>query len=209
MTAPEFRNKGHFSEMMNFAFQELNRGLVDFIFLLPQTPDLIALYEKFGFKPAFKQPLKRITHFKSEEQVAHLSEPAIPTAYNFYLQASSGYNGIIQSETQFAFNVLSVKQEGGEFLALIEENKIVAVCFVLLHDNEVRILDLITTENHFMEKMLVALKARYNVNSFLLTTSLLSSVDGETVSALAVISPKSSLKYKDLSESYLSLMMNE
>lgn len=203
MTKPEKRNAGHMGLLFQFAFQELHKQQVELVFLIPQNECLFEMYSKYGFKPAFIQARKTL-------QLPFFNEQAIlPTthdAYAFYLEVMSRHKTIVQTYKQFEFVYKSILQEGGELLAIQMNATVEAICFVLPHQNTVRVLDVVALNQPAFERMLGAVSTKYNVSEAIVSSYLLP--ENNYIGMAQLLQP-TNLQFKFVQTAYLSLMLNE
>lgn len=205
MTAPAFRNQGHMKRMFEFALKELAQRDIDFVFLIPQTPDLIIMYDKLGFTPAFKQSQKNVQLPLSSND---LIIPSSTDAYAFYNKAMQNKASILQSKSQFDFITNIFRQEGGELYAVYENQQIQAFCFVLPQLNELRILDLVCVDDKYSQLLLGALHTKYKVDTAVVSTYVDDAELKPNIAMVYILQP-TKISLTDLDHAYLSLMMNE
>ncbi|GHT06264.1 hypothetical protein AGMMS49525_14370 [Bacteroidia bacterium] len=50
MTHPDYRHKGYMNQLLTTALSSLKERACDYVFLIPQSPELAATYAKYGFQ---------------------------------------------------------------------------------------------------------------------------------------------------------------
>jgi hypothetical protein len=203
MTAPSERNKGHMQELLEFAFKELQQTKISFVFLIPQEPYLFNVYSKFGFKKAFLVDKKEL---ELPETQTNYFEPDTIKAYEFYSEYYKDKNLVVQSYAQFEFIYNTIKLEGGNILAIGENNSIKGLCLCVNTEGRVRALDFLSPDNITSEYLLSAIRSKYNINT-VIVSQYNSNVDSHL--GMCIILNKQAFTYADTQSIYLSLMMNE
>lgn len=204
MTAPSERNKGYMRQLLEFALDDLKQKKVPLVFLIPQEPYLFSVYAKFGFQKAFLTNKKEL---KLPQLQTNYFEPDVVTAYEFYLKYYKNKNLVLQSYPQFDFIYKTIRMEGGNILAVEDNNLIAGLCLCVNTENEVRALEFLSPDDITAKRLLSAIRSKYSTQTAIVSRYR-NNATGHHL-GMCVILDEQAFTYADMQSIYLSLMMNE
>ncbi len=69
-TQKNFRNKGYFSALLDFALKDLSENKTEFVYCVPVRKDLFAMYRKLGFEETLTRS-KKLVEFDEQNCLTH------------------------------------------------------------------------------------------------------------------------------------------
>lgn len=198
MTSPTHRKQGHMQAMFDFVFENINRELISFLFLIPQENYLFDVYAKFGFEASFKQTIFCPTELLLSENIF---TPSAFQAYSYYFQYFSKQDGVLLNEAQFEFVCDSLSLEGGELFAISSHSELTGLVIVLPKDKELVILACWAESSVLQSQLYSFVKSRYP------NLPVRFSAKEDFMGMVKVLD--NSISYADFANLPLALMLNE
>ncbi len=218
MTAPDERNKGYMTQLINAAFDKLKQQGVALVTLIPQEEYLIDVYRKYGFEQAFRVLREEVDlqcldslpvterRLLSGVEVSR-STPTIVEAYDFYTDYYKNIDGIQVPFAHFDFVCQSLINEGGAIISTKKENEITGLCLAHFIEDKLSAVDILANDDVAREALLSAIKDKFQAEKVVISSY--QKDKKMNLLGMAKIIDHSKLVWTDVENAQMSLMMNE
>jgi len=167
-TLPTYQNQGLMRELLVHAFKEMwKRGDV-LTTLIPQTPQLIDFYKKFGYTPCFEYEIKAIcpdehTNFPDKMQFRPIKPADLRPTYLCYRKMLINRNVCIQKNIiDFAIMVQACQNFGGEVYIVMDKGEVCAGAFCFFTDGKLILKDFSARNTYYRQYFLSKLMEKYD-----------------------------------------------
>ena len=158
MTHPAYRRQGYMVALLQAAFNKMTEREMDISFLIPQEQWLFDFYRRYGYTNAFPRFQKKITvDARLADNVSDASLINQEIDYEMYKSLLQRNDPVVlKTEQQISLLIEDHKISGGKIFAHSG-----GIAFVLLHENNVWIKELLYADNNCRDTLLTAISAYY------------------------------------------------
>jgi hypothetical protein len=151
-TAPESRNKGIMSKMMEYSVNDSVSNNIDFLCLVPASSALFDYYARFGFKPAFKRKefvLNRNLVSIISNSDAHACLPAITDIKALRDVALAEVDCLIWEEGTIEYAIKENELYGGSTVFAEKDGSLIGYSLFSEVEDRLHIKELCVTTGNF------------------------------------------------------------
>lgn len=166
-TRRNYRGKGYMGELMKQAIRRSYDRGDTFLTLIPAHDWLYFFYDRYGFATVFYVDPQRFTAlhpFLTERTYQRVDDPYAPEVYEAFSRMERERQGIIHSNRDFINIIDDNRMDGGEFVAVKDdEGSVVAMAWARPDDDEIILVkDLLGDSDDARTGALQQLRGRYS-----------------------------------------------